>query len=155
MAMGGQMAQAFRHGAERFSLGFQCGDMIQRKALDLRTRPRAIAPEIQQALHIQQGKAKIARMANETKRRDIGLVIDPVAIGAAPGSDQSNRLIMADHLGRNAGCPRGFTDIHGRGRQRESNSALVNTLTLEAAMAAPAIGGESRPKAASGTPRRL
>jgi D-alanine--D-alanine ligase len=44
MAMLGQMTQAFRHGAERFSLGFKRGDMIQRKPLHFRTRPCAIAP---------------------------------------------------------------------------------------------------------------
>jgi hypothetical protein len=44
MAILGQMAQAFRHGAQRFSLGFKGRDMIQRKTLHFRTRPRAIAP---------------------------------------------------------------------------------------------------------------
>ncbi len=94
-------------------------------------------------------------MANEAQLRDIGFGIHAILIGAAPCRDQSNRLIMTDHLGGNARCPGRVTDIHDRGRQRESNNALVSTLTLEAAMAAPAMGGESKPSAASGTPSRL
>ena len=155
MAMRGQMTQAFRHGAEGFGLGFKCGDMIQRKAFHFRTGPRAIAPKIEQALHILQGKAKVTRMADEAQLRDIGLAIHAILVGAAPGRDQPNRLIMPDHLGGNARSAGRFPDIQGRGRQRDNNSAFVNTLTLEAAIAAPAMGGESKPKAASGTPSRL
>ena len=44
---------------------------------------------------------------------------------------------------------------YGFAFQVRSNSALVTTLTLENAMAAPASIGLSRPKAASGMPIRL
>ena len=94
-------------------------------------------------------------MANEAQRGDICLGIDAVVIGAAPSRDQSNRFLMTDHFGGNARCCGSLTDIHGLGRQRESSSAFVSTLTLEAAIAAPAMGGDSKPSAASGTPSRL
>ncbi|MNP64571.1 hypothetical protein D3C76_1600770 [compost metagenome] len=41
------------------------------------------------------------------------------------------------------------------GFQRFNSSALLTTLTLDAAIAAPATIGLSRPKAASGMPTRL
>ena len=51
-----------------------------------------------------------------------------------------------------------FTDIHRAlpdGRQRRSSKALLTTLTLENAMAAPAITGFSQPSAASRMPTTL
>ena len=56
---------------------------------------------------------------------------------------------------------RRLADVHratssiGRGRQRRKVSALVTTLTLDNAIAAPAITGLSRPSAASGMPTTL
>ena len=45
---------------------------------------------------------------------------------------------MADHLGRDARLARRFADVHACGFQRLSSSALVTTLTLDSAIAAPA-----------------
>ena len=44
---------------------------------------------------------------------------------------------------------------HFAGRHRRSKSALVTTLTLESAIAAPAYTGVRKPNAASGSPTTL
>ena len=69
---------------------------------------------------------------------------------------QAERPVVADHLGRDGRLPRGFADVHFfSGVQRLSSSALLSTLTLDIAIAAPATTGLSAPKAASGMPTTL
>src|SRR5512134_1550089 len=121
---------------------------------------------------------------------DVVLAVETVAgVGAPRLRYQPDRLVVANHLGRHAGSPRGFADVAQAfaaglahllrrqisfhvaspdlipirntafpyfppvlGRQRLSNSALLTTLTLLNAIAAPASTGDSKPSAASGIP---
>src|SRR5258705_9777510 len=88
----------------------------------------------------------------------------PVAgFGARHLGQEPERFVVPNHLGRYAGACRCFADVQPFRRRpcyvhrslpfhRRSVSALVTTLTLLKAIAAPAITGLSRPKAASGMP---
>src|SRR5574337_90904 len=95
--------------------------------------------------------------------------------------NEPHALVVADHLRRHARGVRGLADVHRSvhrrrphavawragwaragaagasvvPRQRRSVSALVTTLTLLNAIAAPAITGLSMPSAASGMPSTL
>ena len=84
-----------------------------------------------------------------------GVEIAIAVVAPRRRGEQADALVMADHLGAHARARRCFADAHQRppaGFQRRSSRAFETTLTLEKAMAAPAMIGLSRPNAASGMP---
>ena len=78
--------------------------------------------------------------------RRIQMIIVDDAYSPPKTVEQARRLVV-DALPRAADSP--------GGRQRRSSSALVTTLTLDSAIAAPASTGLNSPNAASGMPITL
>src|SRR5690606_1031483 len=139
-------------------------------------------PQGRQGLELLHREAQVAGAADEAQAMHVGIAVEPVVGEAARRwRDQADALVVADHLRRDAAQRRGLADVvqalaagvrqfrpwrfraHGRashqsrarGRQRRSSRVLLTTLTLDRAMAAPAITGLSRPAAASGMPTTL
>ncbi|MNN86413.1 hypothetical protein D3C81_2038300 [compost metagenome] len=89
------------------------------------------------------------------------VTIDPVtAVGAMRRFEQADRLVIADHFRAQATVSGRLTDVHrcssrSLGFQVFNSNALLTTLTLDNAMAAPASTGLRKPNAASGMPIRL
>lgn len=104
-----------------------------------------------------------AGAANELERVQIPLLILPVArFGPGAVANQADLLVVADHLGRDTAGLGNCSDVHVAfllsnltGRQRRSSKAFDTTLTLENAMAAPAMTGFRSPAAARGMPTTL
>ena len=123
----------------------------------------AVLPEFQQLGDLGHAETQIARTAYETQRVHFLVAVAPVTrVGARHRRQQAERLVVPHHLGLDARTRSGFTDVECLGTihrgapfQRRSSSALPTTLTLLKAIAAPAITGFSKPKAANGMPTTL
>src|SRR5688572_21485304 len=144
--------------------------MALSELLHLGGRTPAVAPQCQQRTDRLQRKAEGAGALDETQRMHVGLVIEPVAGLRSLGLVQeADRFVVPDHLGRDGGGFRRLPDGHfppdghvlrhrtspKRNRQRLRLSALVTTVTLLSAIAAPATIGVRPPIAASGMPSTL
>ena len=118
-----------------------------------------VVPQRQQLSDLIERKPEIARAADESQQMHVAFVVLPVARQRAVAvPDQADAFVVADHLGRYPAGAGDFADVHfvpPSGRQRLSSKALLTTLTLEKAIAAPAITGFNRPAAASGMPTTL
>jgi Cu+-exporting ATPase len=115
MAGGGQAPEGVRHRLHFGDARLKVADMGFRDALDLPARTAAIAPQGQELADLRNGKAEPARPADEPELVDVARPI--VAIGVVPsrsGTQQADRLVMADHFGGDAASPRGRADIHGQ-----------------------------------------
>src|SRR4051812_28747604 len=114
MAALGELAQGPAHGPQFRSLRFQRSNMRERKALHVGTGVAAVAPKCEQVGDLLYREPEIARPADEVQGVDIGVRVVPVA-GARAGRlrDKAGLLIVADHLGRDAGPFGCFADVHG------------------------------------------
>jgi hypothetical protein len=72
-----------------------------------------------------------------------------------PMADADERWPSADPQALRVQTRQALSPQPAAGRQRRSSKALLTTLTLDSAIAAPATTGLSRPKAASGIPTTL
>ena len=140
-----------------------------------------VLPKGEQLADVVHGEAERARPLDEAQRMHILVTVDTV-VGVSAGDllQQADRLVVADHLDRDAARLRcqpdveqsldqgirmfkwQFTFSHCHSFTRLSRNALVTTDTELIAMAAPAnIGDSSNPNAgystpaASGMPRAL
>src|SRR5690606_31535217 len=109
-------------------------------------------PQRKQLVHLLHRKPQVACAAHEAQRVQVLVAVDAIArVRAHRGSDQADALVVADHLGRNAGLLGGLSDVHAclqRGRKAFRRSALPRTNTLDSAIAPAAKMGESdSPKA--------
>src|SRR6516162_9548456 len=154
----GEMGESAADRLQLLELAVDILHMGERQLAHLGAGPALVMPKCQQLLHIGDGKAQAARPVDETEIGEVALVIDTV-VPVAPSrlGDESDALVVADGLRRNAGAPGEDADIHVflPPCQRRSSSELPTTLTLESAIAAPASMGESPPRAASGSITRL
>src|SRR5512146_942072 len=160
-----------RERLQRALHGLQLGDALvelldvrERERLYLAAGPALVAPQTQELLDLLDGESEVARLADEAQGMHVGRRVSPVA-GICPHRllNESDSLVVADHLRRHSRMPGRLSDVHlGRvhdfspvARQRRSMSAFVTTLTLLNAIAAPAMIGLRNPKAASGMPTAL
>src|SRR5690606_18210323 len=120
---------------------------------------RAVLPQADQGLDAVQRKPQVARAFYEAQRLHVLVGVLPVArIAARGGIDQSDALVVADHLGGNPGCAGRLAYIHHvRSFSRRpslaprcagalnprSRKALPSTNTLDRAIAPAANTGES------------
>src|SRR5580698_3245900 len=103
-------------------------------------------------------KTKVTRAADEAKLVQLAFAVMAVAVlRPCGGGNEPDALVMPDHFCRDAGgkrrllnCDQTHVCLHFRNR-----SALPSTQTEDAAIAAPAMVGLSRPNAAAGMPMRL
>ncbi len=139
--------------------GVELGDVAFGQTLDVGAGAFGVVPQRQQLPDLFERKPEITRAADEAQQMDVAFMVLPVArLRAGTGVEEADAFVMADHLGRHAAGAGDFADVHfspPAGRQRLSVSALVTTLTLENAIAAPAITGFRKPSAASGMPTTL
>jgi hypothetical protein len=155
-----QLPQRRPHGGQLGDLAVEVGYVFERDRFD-RTARLVPQPQPDEAADPLDREAEGARPVDEAERVDVRLRIDPVAgWRARGGANEPDRLVVADQLGRDAGRLRRLPDVHRRlldvgGAQPRSSNALVTTLTLLSAIAAPATTGLNRPNAASGMPMTL
>src|SRR3989344_1267378 len=139
----------------------QLVDMLAGQGLHIGTGPLAILPEGQQLADFFQGKPQVPRALDERQRMQVVVAVDPItAVGAMRRLEQANGLVVTDHLCAQAAMAGRLADVHrlssrSSGFQVFNSSALLTTLTLDNAIAAPASTGLRNPKAASGMPIRL
>ena len=89
-------------------------DVGQRDGLDVGAAALLVAPELEQFADALEGKAEIARAANEEQTVNVGIAIVPVsAVRAARLRDQADGFVVADHFGGDAGSLGGLSDVHG------------------------------------------
>ena len=160
-----QTYQCVAHGDERLNSLIQIAQVTFRELLHLRTGALPVIPERQKLANLLQGEPEITGTADELQRVQIPLLILPVArFGPGAVANQADLLVVADHLGRDTAGLGNCSDVHvafllsnltGRQRQRRSSKAFDTTLTLENAMAAPAMTGFRSPAAARGMPTTL
>src|SRR5690606_33122143 len=145
---------------------------------DLGAGALAVIPQPQQYLDLLHRKAERPAALDEAQSVQVLVGVDAVAgKGAARWRDQSDRLVMADHLGADTAQSRGIAAIvqsicqcpgefrsrgvghqfssDARGVQRRSSRVLATTLTLDSAIAAAVTSGLSGAAAASGRPTTL
>src|SRR5690606_17917329 len=106
--------QRFRHLSHVLHAALQFGDVLLGQALDVRALARLVIPQTQQVADLGHREAEIASAANEVQTMDVGLGIGAIArVGPMRRWRQTDLLVIADHLGRDPGCPGCFTDVHG------------------------------------------
>ena len=143
-----QIFERLAHRSELVLLALHLRGSCKREGLDLTTRPIAVLPQRDELADLRNWKAQIACAADEAQHVDFAFVIVAVA-GITPRGlrNEADRLIMADHPLADARSFGSLSYIHvlspqaAVGRQRRSVSALAATLTLDSAIAAPAITG--------------
>ena len=162
-----QLRQRLPHRLHLGNAPLQVGDMRLGDAFDVGAGALLVLPQLEQLGNLGHAETEQPGAADEAQGVDFVAAVLPVAgVGAMHGGQQAQRFVMADHLGRHARLAGGLADVersvvdHGGGHfevpfQRRSSSAFITTLKLLKAMAAPAITGLSRPKAARGMPTTL
>ena len=124
-----QIFERLAHRSELVLLALHLRGSCKREGLDLTTRPIAVLPQRNELADLRNWEAEIARASDETQHVHLAFVI------------------MADHPLADARSFGSLSYIHvlspqaAVGRQRRSVSALAATLTLDSAIAAPAITG--------------
>ncbi|MNV79341.1 hypothetical protein D3C71_1728870 [compost metagenome] len=108
----------------------------------------AVLPQGQQLADLFEGKAQVAGALDEGQAVQVFRLVQAVAAVAARGGlEQADGLVVTDHLGAEPAAAGGLADVHGAswvllvGFHALSHSALLTTLTLDRAMAAPASTG--------------
>lgn len=97
----GQPAQRAGHIAHFGDLPIELGEVIERDPLHVRAGAPAIAPQPKQIADTLDREPEVASAADEVKPMHILRLVDPVvAVTPAGRSDETDRLVMADHLGR-------------------------------------------------------
>ncbi|MCY1172786.1 hypothetical protein D9M73_129300 [compost metagenome] len=135
--------------------------MLTGQSLHIGAGALAVLPEGQQLADFFQGKPQVPRALDERQRVQIVIAIHPVtAVGAMGRLEQADGFVITDHLCAQATVAGRLADVHrlssrSLGFQVFNSSALLTTLTLDNAMAAPASTGLRKPNAASGMPIRL
>src|SRR5690606_4878566 len=98
-----EMQQRAPHLVERANLPLQLFDVDQRDALDLGARPAAL-PQRKQYPNLLDREAEIPRAADEAQRVQILGTVDAIVCGRPRRlRHQADRLVVADHLRRDAG----------------------------------------------------
>src|SRR3989344_7357272 len=133
--------------------------MLVGDRLPLPARSVPVPPEREQMRDLLDRKAKVAGSANESQLVHVPIREVPVvALGPVRRPDQADGLVVADHLGRNAGRLGGLADIHAttpskRDLRPRRRSAFVRTLTLDRAMApAASMGDSNQPNTGKSSP---
>src|SRR5690606_15682467 len=107
------MLERYAHLPEFAGLAFKLFDMLERHALDVRTRPTPVTPQGKQFRHFFDREAEITRSPDKTQRMHVLIgVIAITAIRPRRFHNQSDRFIVADHLRRNARCRSCLSDVH-------------------------------------------
>jgi hypothetical protein len=100
MAMLRQMFQRGGHLLQLSGLPLQDIDVVQRDALHVRAGTGPISPEGDEFRDLIDGEPEIAGAPDESERVYVACGVDPVTSLGPHGSwDQSNGLVVADHLG--------------------------------------------------------
>lgn len=111
-------------------------DMPLRDPFHIRAGAASVAPKRQKPFDLFDGKPEVARPADEAEGLYVLVLIDAVArMGAQVGANQTDILVLADHLDRytrGGGC---FSDIHG---------ISLNSGIGSAKLVLPAVGRSSR-----------
>src|SRR5690242_10776058 len=106
LACGRQMLQGVRKLVQVLRSFFERRHVLESDALHLRIAALAVAPEAKQVPDLLDREPKISCPANEAKPMKVLRAIVPVAARlSVSGWNEIDRLVVADHLGRNA---RGF-----------------------------------------------
>ena len=162
MTIAGEVLKRPPHRAYLLFLSLQLLRAGDGERLDVAAGAAAVLPQRKQLTDFLDRESEVASAPDEAEGMDVALVLVAIA-GVAPCRlrDQADALIVADHPLAYAGPLRCLADVHGSsltlaaGRHRRKVSALATTLTLESAIAAPAITGLRYPSAASGMPTTL
>lgn len=142
MASFGEIEQRISHRLQCKSLAVKVVGARQSEALDVDALAVAIVPQSQQRADVLDREAQIARVRDEAEAVHVGIGIIAIpAVAAERRRDQADRLIMADHPLRDAARLRCWPDFHSLARF--NRNALVTTVKLDSAIAAPAIIGDS------------
>ena len=106
LQFGNHLLQARRLRIER-------GDVLRGQPFDLARVPRRVFLELQQGGDLLQGKADVARVADEVQPRQIARAVAAVArLRARSGREQPLLFLIADLFGSEATLPRRFADVH-------------------------------------------
>src|SRR3954447_22085834 len=83
--------------------------VLESDTLHLRIAALAVAPEAKQVPDLLNREPEVSRPANEAKPMNVLRAIEPIAARlAVRGWNEIHRLVVTDHLGRNA---RGFRSL--------------------------------------------
>ncbi|MNE80875.1 hypothetical protein D3C80_1774850 [compost metagenome] len=135
--------------------------MLAGQGLDVGAGALAVLPEGQQFADLFQGKPQVARALDKGQGVQVIGAVDPIAaVGTMGGLEQADGFVIADHLRAQAALAGRLADVHRLsssclGVQNFNSNALLTTLTLDSAMAAPASTGLRNPNAARGMPIKL
>ena len=91
--------------------------VLLRDVFDLRAGAIAVAPQVHEFGNLGHREAQIARALDETQRVHVGLGVLTVAtVGAVHLPQQTERFIVAQHLGGYTRKRGGGADVGGRGK---------------------------------------
>ena len=105
------MLKSVDHGKNFCRLGAQSTQVSGGNLPDILAGSFLVVPQTEQFADIIYRKAKVAGAADEPQRMYFGRAVKPIAsFGAFGRSDQTDFLLMPDHLGRHATVCGGLTN---------------------------------------------
>ena len=112
VAMIHEVRQCGLHGSKFLQLGIKFLQVRLRQRLDLPARATLVLPQPEQFADLINGESKAARLAEELQGTHFLLRVLAIAgLGAQGFREQSDLLVVADHLGRDPGGLGRFTDV--------------------------------------------
>ena len=110
----GEIGESGAHFAHERDLAVEIADVADGQRLDLGTFALAVAPEAEQVADFVDGKAEVAGAADEAEPVDVVVaLVAVIAVAPVGGGDQADRLVVTDHLGRDASGAGRIADLHG------------------------------------------
>src|SRR5690606_16757495 len=135
-----EMLERDAHLIQLERLALQLRRARERQRLHVRARTIPTVPKRQQLPDFLDGKAQVARPADETQRMHVAIVVIAIARRAPQGGlDEADLLVMPDHPLADAGCRGGFADLHIRAHRNRSEFPITATELND--IAAPAMIG--------------
>src|SRR5690606_23558576 len=108
-----QLHQRIAQGAHLGDLALQLGDMLLGQRLYIGTGAPLVLPQGQQFANLLERKSQIPCALDEGQAMQVVCVVLPIATLRPPGmGQQSDGLVVANHLGAQAGVFGGFADVH-------------------------------------------
>ena len=113
MAEPSESGKGCPHLLQLHDFSVEIGEMLHCELLDLGARSTMVSPEGEQLSNGFDGKAEIASAPDEPEGVHVVVAVTAVACVAPNGRrQQSDRLVMPDHLGRHTGRLCCLTDVH-------------------------------------------
>lgn len=116
MQQGGEGALHGLHGGDALAefVHVLLGDL-----LDVGTGAALVLPQAHQLADLGHRKTQVAAALDEAQGMHIGRAVEPVAaVGARDGAQQTQRLVMPQHLGGHTAQPGSLADVDGLAGQR-------------------------------------